>query len=402
MNRILFVDDELRVLEGLRRMLHPLRRQWTMEFVPSGREALDRMAAGPFDVLVSDVRMPGMDGCELLQQVMGRFPAAARIVLSGHCHRPAVLKTVGLAHQFLTKPCDSETLKAAVSRACRMRERLRDGRHQQLVSRVQCLPSPRPVYAALLAEMESAHPSVERLGRIVARDAAMTAKLLQTVSSGFFGSPQKCADPAGWTALLGIETLRLLVLSAGVVRSVEPRAPSSRFLDGLAEHSLRVADCAAAIAASEAGDRAGIDLAYLGGLLHDVGLFVLAEHFPERHAEARALSRAEGISICEAEKRGLGTTHAEVGGCLLALWGAPDAISDVALFHHAPSRSPEAGFGPLAAVHVADAVAAAQDLHLPDEAGLVDVEYLSRIRCAERLGRWCEMCQVLKTREAAS
>jgi HD-like signal output (HDOD) protein len=163
-----------------------------------------------------------------------------------------------------------------------------------------------------------------------------------------------------------------------------------------------VADGAAAIAAVETADPAAAGLAYLAGLLHDIGFFLLVEHFPERHAEARALSRDEGISICEAERRGLGTTHAEVGGCLLGLWGAPDAIADAAAFHHRPSLSEAAGFSPLAAVHVADAVAAAQALRLPADAAQVDLDYLTGIHCAERLDRWREVCRVLGSPEAAS
>ena len=141
MRKILFVDDEVKVLEGLRRMLRSLRRDWDMVFVENGPDALDRLAMSSFDVVVSDMRMPGMDGSELLQQIANCHPATVRMILSGQCDHNAVLKCVGPTHQFLTKPCASELLKDTVARACRLRDHLPDEWIKQVVSSVQSLPS---------------------------------------------------------------------------------------------------------------------------------------------------------------------------------------------------------------------------------------------------------------------
>ena len=62
MKRILFVDDEPKVLEGIQRMLRPMRHEWDMVFAQSGQEALSILAEQPADVVVSDMRMPRMDG----------------------------------------------------------------------------------------------------------------------------------------------------------------------------------------------------------------------------------------------------------------------------------------------------------------------------------------------------
>jgi DNA-binding NtrC family response regulator len=109
MKRVIFVDDEARILEGLRRMLRPMRNQWEMAFAPGGQAALDVMATTPFDVIVSDMRMPGMDGAALLEQVREHYPEVIRIVLSGHTEMATALRVVPIAHQFLAKPCDAET-----------------------------------------------------------------------------------------------------------------------------------------------------------------------------------------------------------------------------------------------------------------------------------------------------
>jgi DNA-binding NtrC family response regulator len=118
MRRVLFVDDDSDVLRGMRRVMRLLREEWEAEFVPDGSEALETLAKTPFDVIVSDMRMPGMDGADLLTEVRNRYPGVARVVLSGNCDQEMARRGQALAHQFLTKPCDVTVLKDALAKAC--------------------------------------------------------------------------------------------------------------------------------------------------------------------------------------------------------------------------------------------------------------------------------------------
>ena len=114
--RILFVDDEPAILSGLQNMLYKDRRRWDMVFVKSGAGALAELRAKPFDVVVTDMRMPGMDGAELLSQVKDEFPATVRIMLSGYAERDAIVRALPALHQLLAKPCDSDILRATIER----------------------------------------------------------------------------------------------------------------------------------------------------------------------------------------------------------------------------------------------------------------------------------------------
>lgn len=422
MKRILFVDDEPHLLEALQRMLRHTRQEWDTEFVLDARQALERLAACPFDVVVSDMRMPGMDGAELLEQVRRRFPATVRIVLSGDCDREAVMRTVKVAHQFLAKPCDSQDIKTTVMRACRLAGRLSDPWHRELVSRVTSVPSPLSTHVPLVAELEAAGPSVNRVGEIVARDVGATAKLLQLVSSSFFGSPRASFNPAHWAGWLGIDTVKLLVLREGAIRAAKAGGAASSFLETLTAHSLQVAQFARLLMESEAGGSTQADHAYLAGLLHDIGLFILAEHLPERVTQVLTSSRSEKTSAWEIERAAFAVTHADLGGYLLALWGAPDVVVDTAVLHHTPALCSETAFGVLTAVHVANALADAADLGLAEHghdhdhgyivpdmvpdvvpaAPFVDMEYLGRIGCAGQLPRWCALCRAAKPEEVLS
>jgi len=191
MKSVLFVDDDQNVLAGLRRMLRPLRTEWTTEFVDGGEKALAYMAENPVDVIVTDMRMPGMDGVQLLEQVVIRHPSAVRIALSGHSDQEMLIKVAGLAHHYLSKPCDTETLKSTVRRSLTLRDHFQNKTIGRLVARVQSLPSLPNNYHDILHEIGSPEPSLTRVANIISRDAAMTAKVLQLVNSAFFGTARR-------------------------------------------------------------------------------------------------------------------------------------------------------------------------------------------------------------------
>lgn len=118
---ILFVDDEPKLLDGLRRLLFPYSGLWEMEFASSGTEALRILAASTFDVVIADMRMPGMNGAELLNQVAKLYPQMVRMILSGTWQQDLRIQAAMIAHQYLSKPCDPEVLKATLDRAFALR-----------------------------------------------------------------------------------------------------------------------------------------------------------------------------------------------------------------------------------------------------------------------------------------
>jgi len=167
--KILFVDDEPMVLQGLKRMLRSMRNEWDMAFAESGEEAMGILEGHPFEVLVTDMRMPGMNGAELLKKVQKRFPDMIRIVLSGHSDQELILKSVRTAHQYLSKPCNADTLKNTVSRACALRELLKDETLKQVVSNIDTLPSLPKLYQEIMAELQSEDAFMDRVGEIIKR-----------------------------------------------------------------------------------------------------------------------------------------------------------------------------------------------------------------------------------------
>lgn len=186
---ILFVDDEPNVLRSIRRMLHGLRQEWDMKFVESGHEALSLLAKEAFEVIITDMRMPQMDGAQLLTEVKKQYPHMVRIVLSGHTDKDMILKSVQQAHQYLSKPCDAETLKSTISRTRARRSLLSQESLKRIVSKIDVLPSLPSLYAEIINELQSSDLSIQKIGQIISKDLGMTAKVLQMVNSAFFGIP---------------------------------------------------------------------------------------------------------------------------------------------------------------------------------------------------------------------
>jgi len=192
---ILFVDDEQAVLDGLRRMLHPMHDRWRMDFADNGQTALEMMVKDTYDVIISDMQMPGTNGAELLSKVKERHPHVIRMVLSGQSDIDLLPPTLQVAHQFLSKPADSKRLIFTVSRACALKDMLRDDALSKLILRMEALPSHPSLYIELRDELSILEPSTQKVGDIVSRDMGLTLKVLQVINSGFFPTHQPVFDP---------------------------------------------------------------------------------------------------------------------------------------------------------------------------------------------------------------
>jgi HD-like signal output (HDOD) protein/CheY-like chemotaxis protein len=386
--RILFVDDEPLVLQGLQRMLRALREDWDMLYVGSGAEALARMAEQTVDVVVSDMRMPGMNGVELLQEVARRHPGTIRMILSGDAHPEHVLQCVNIAHQFLSKPCDAFTLRQALERVFSLESRLGDERMRSFLNGLTSLPSVPSIYQELREKLASPEASVEAVGEILQRDPAMTAKLLQLVNSASFGLGRQVTHPAQAALLLGLETIKTLTLWLHVFSSAQRLNVPGFNVDELARTSLQTGQLARLLVREEGGSRALQDTALTGGLLHDLGQLALAVGDPEIFAQARQLTQQAGVTEWQAERQLRGFTHAEVGAYLLALWGLPFDLVEAVAYHHEPRAGGGRGFTAVTALHVAVALQARQGLQ--PVSGL-DAEYLTAANLNDHLETWLDV-----------
>jgi CheY-like chemotaxis protein len=179
--RLIFVDDEVEVLDALRNLLRRQRHDWELAFASGAEQALELLQAEPVFGVVTDLRMPGMDGAALLEQVRLAQPGTVRIVLSGHAEEDLLLRALPSAHQLLGKPCDPQSLQPLLQQLLAL---WRQGGWQELAA-LTCLPSAPALYARWREAAERLH--LPSLVEVAQQDAALTAKLLQLANSLSFG-----------------------------------------------------------------------------------------------------------------------------------------------------------------------------------------------------------------------
>jgi len=396
--RVLFVDDDPNILSGIRRLLRSLRDDFELHFAESGKEALEIMAGTTFDIVVSDMRMPGMDGADLLKKVQELYPCTIRIMLTGQADQDSILRTVGVVHQFLEKPSDPELLKSALIRSSALYTFLTDGRIKEIVSRIESLPSLPDIYIQLQQAMIAPDVSVKEVAAIIEKDMAMSAKVLQLVNSAFFGIFQTVDSPARAVGLLGLDTIKGLVLGVQVFEGM--RSSSKLFsLNCLMEHSMAVGACAKKIALTESNDKAVIDHSFIGGILHDVGKLVLASRMQEEFDQSILLTQEQHISSLEAELQVVHTGHDSIGAYLIGIWGLPGPVVEAIGFHHRPGELPVNMFSPTLAVHAANALYYENRPHERDTPACLDLEYLEKIGMNNRVEVWRELCAELLSQE---
>jgi putative nucleotidyltransferase with HDIG domain len=386
--RILFVDDEPRVLEALENMLFDRPDDWEVLTAPDGEAALKIMEGGPVDVLVTDMRMPGMDGSALLEEVCRRYPSVLRLVLTGHVETKPLLQALAVSHQVLLKPCSPEVLRNTIQRVFELDRILASEKLRALVNRLPNLPARPKLYYQISALLAQESTSLKEVAELIETDVVISAKLLQLANSAFFYRGSSCSSIQGALSRLGVRMIQgvLLELEVGTAMSAIPEA----YYEWVNNHSRVVADLARKIGS----DFECADEAFVAGILHDIGRLLFALVIPDEYVKflnaKPTTPMSPGREVEERER--FGVTHAELGAYLLGIWGMPYPIIEAVAHHHHLGQIESVAFGALESVQVASQLVDLGALS-PEE-----MAYLERLGMAGRLEGWQEDLE--QTKEA--
>jgi putative nucleotidyltransferase with HDIG domain len=394
--RLLFVDDDKMVLSGLRRALHDTRNEWEADFATGGEEALEAMAGRSFDAVITDMRMPGIDGAELLERIKDRYPEVIRIVLSGQSEKEAMLRSIAPAHQYLAKPCDIRELKLRLKQAFASRDLVHNPSIAAAIARLRSIPSLPTIYSELTAALRSEMTSLSQIEEIVARDVGMATKILQLANSAFIGVHGRVPSLRQAVSLIGVDTVRTLTLSIHVFSRFDRNTVIAAHLARLWEHSVEVAALAQRITSAETGNKAMAEECFAAGLLHDVGKVILLGEKPKEYGQVLREAEQDRTGAEDREIEILGCSHAQLGAYLMSIWGLPTSLVHAVAFHHHPSEGIEAEFSPLTAVHCADALCHACSGPEPGQPARLDRTYLERLGLADREIAWRELLNEVK------
>jgi putative nucleotidyltransferase with HDIG domain len=399
--KILFVDDDALIRELFSTFLQSEQARWDISTAESGEAALLLLEATHFDVVVSDMRMPGMDGVTLIREVKRRSPSTSRIILSGLTDQKEIAESLRETHQFLPKPFQPKALKATLARIGGLDAYLQDEKIRSVVAQLDTLPSFPSLYLEIMQELAVDDPSVEKIAATVAKDPGMTVKMLQIVNAASLGLGRRITSPQEAVQQIGMSAVRSLALSAHIFSCFEHTELKGFAISQLWDHAMRTAQLARRLMEVERAEYALAEDAYTAALLHDVGKLMLANNLPEPFQRTLTLAQEGNRPFADAEQEVFGANHAGVGAYLLGLWGMPSTIVEAVAFHHQPRRSEATAFGPLTAVHVANVLehelSGIKPLGCPSE---FDLEHLTAVGLQDRIEVWREHAvKIFKPRE---
>ncbi|KZZ52398.1 hypothetical protein A3765_01280 [Oleiphilus sp. HI0130] len=383
MMRILFVDDEQNILDGIQRALFD--SDWDIETANSGEDALECFEEEPFDVIVSDMRMPGMDGEKLLGKIEEKYPDTVRVVLSGQADQAAALRSSFISHRWLDKPFDPDELINVLSLIENALNSMPNSEMRRLICGIRSLPSPPRVYAQIQSLIQN-NADLENIAAVIEEDAALATKVLQVTNSALFSRGGETTDVHAAVVRLGAEMVKEFVLFAETYSTVS----SSPLLDieKITKESFMISKMAALIAADI--DQSMVADAQLAGLLSDLGQGALIQAFPDKAQEyVDRISYATEKEIEEIELELFGLADAQVGAYLLLMWGFSAEIFNAVLTGRLYERSISSSSVLPVIIHMARQLARGIDV-LP--------ELIERFDLSEKLPDWKEQAQRLKER----
>ncbi len=349
---ILFIDDDAVMLQSLRTSLYRFRNHWDLRYTSNARDALRLIQENPVDVVVSDYRMHGINGIELLRSVRTTHPEAMRILFSGDISDHVRATALQVAHRTLAKPCDIEQVINTIREVLDHRRNARDQTIITVVGSAERLPALPALYLRLQETLQDPNVGISQIEALISKDPSIATQIMRMASSPLFCSRYPIHSLREAIVRLGTQAIASVVLSSSLASATQHNADTA-FIEKLTAHSILTAGVARQLVPIQA---LGAE-AFLAGLLHDAGLYVLADLRPKEISEVARLTTASGCTWSEAERSVLGVTHGEVGSYLLDIWELPASSAEAAAFHHDPGQAFNHGPGVLAAVHLADLAA---------------------------------------------
>lgn len=387
--RLLFVGCDDLWLGQIERDMACLQSKWQCSRAADCTQAVEKWAAGSFDTLILEGKTA--DGAKLLKTLEKELAQSICLVRCQTLDRATSALWKGTGAALVAEDTDATTLISTVKRGARIQGWMADTAIKQLVSQIRKLPAQPKLHTLVTDELKSENGSMDVVGKLISQEPIMSAKIMQVVNSAFFGLTREISDATESVMVLGAERIKALILLAGVFSQYSSAKCPGFSPEPVWGHSIQVGAFARAIALAETKNPRSAEAAFTAGLLHDIGKLVLAGNLPEMYDTVQRLKASKKITSREAELEILGTSHAELGACLLATWGLPLPILEALAWHHEPARSDEQGFTLLAAVHAAN-VFAQESAGGDAPRDHIDIVYLQQAGLGDCRNRWREYC----------
>ncbi len=395
--RIIYLEESPELVADLRDGLRA-QTSWRVTHARDAAEALALAGEEEVDVALLSATMPDTDPIEVAEQLTAVHPKLTTFILAPDAESGGGLAFASGRFQWLVKPCNPAALVAAVERMDSLVSWMKNKATLAIVSGIHSLPTIPANYQSLIQLINSPDSSMQDVGEALSKDIGITSRILQVANSAQYAFSTKVTSPTDAVNLLGMETLKSLVLYSHVLNNFQHTPASKAEFDKIWLHSISVAQTAQNLTMQQTQERPLAEEAFTAGVLHDIGKLVLMSVKPEEYKEAIRFAAESKTKphLCERVK--LGTTHAETGAYLLSLWGIPRSILEAVAWHHIPSESAEKKFTALTAVHVANAMEHARKKTGAKPGADLDERYLEELGLTEQVKAWLESVEETGTR----
>lgn len=347
---ILFVDDEEHILKSLRRLF--IHTEYETFYAIGGKEALDILEREKIDLIISDMRMPEINGYQLLKEVRQKYPATMRVILSGYAEEKEIIKALqdGSTRMYLMKPWDNEKLLKIIEQLLIVGQLFKDKKVLEIINSIDGLPTLPAVYRKVCNLIEE-NAEIETIAKVIEDDQVIAAKVLQIANSVFYGLPTGSVKQA--IVFLGLSNIKNIVLSISIIQN--KICNNTLFSQEMLWRHVSITNKIVHLIYEKLLQKKIPDVCATAGLLHDMGKIILVQNFPQQYQQVVDRLKCErDTSICDIENEILQVSHQEIGGFLLNWWGMPQSIIEAAIFHHTPFDKRVIDREVVGVVHIAD------------------------------------------------
>lgn len=327
--RILFVDDEKQILRALRRLF--VQSDYEVSFANSAKEALEILEKNEIELLITDIRMPEMDGFELLREVKANYPLTLRVALSGYTDNNKVFNALedNLAKIYLFKPWDNRELLNIIDQLFELESLLKNKNLLNLINNVDKLPTVPNLYTELSNLVEK-DANVDQISKKIEEDQSIASRVLRVANSAFYGAKTGSISQA--IMYIGLINVKNIVLSNAIFTSF---TGNSQIKDMLWNH-VNISNKLMNIIYQKCLNKKVPNMYASAGLLHDVGRVIMLQFFDNEFEEVVNRVKKEKLQIHQLEQNILGVDHQKIGAYLLNWWEIPTPIVESAMYHHDP------------------------------------------------------------------
>lgn len=346
MKRILIVDDELQILRTLQRMF--LETDYEILTTDSSKEALKLLDTSPFDMVISDMRMPEIDGYKLLSMVKEKYPKIIRIILSGYADEKPMFRALlhNVAKLYIFKPWNNSDFLQNINRLFADENELNSNRLREKLDEIYSSTNIPESCNNMINHIEE--ENIDALIEDIEQNPEVSKLLIQVAKSAIYGVMPNTVKQAA--IYIGLHNLKSFLRYACVVNTLKLNVTDTDELDLLCKHSYYTSRIFLFLFEAFLHKQPP-DSTLFAGLMHNIGLIILTNNKGDMNP-ALTLTQLAELEHGENE-----VIHQELGANFLDQWDLPFPMYEVALYHHRPLNPNIINQELVSCVHIAQAYA---------------------------------------------